>query len=82
MTQDRGVTISGIIPRNNQWNNQVREVNDSLACICENANILFIDHSGSIDPRKNLSNSKLHLNVKDSNKLRDDFARYLQGFSS
>ena len=82
MNQDRGVTISGIIPRNDQWNNKVREVNDSLACMCENDNIPFIDHSGSIDPRKNLNNSKLHLNVKGSNKLRDNFVRYLKGFSS
>ena len=82
MTQDRGVTISRIIPLNDQWNNKVREVNDSLACMCENDNIPFIDHSGSIDPRKNLNNSKLHLNVKGSNKLRDNFVRYLKGFSS
>ena len=82
MNQDRGVTISRIIPLNDQWNNKVREVNDSLACMCENDNIPFIDHSGSIDPRKNLNNSKLHLNVKGSNKLRDNFVRYLKGFSS
>ena len=30
MTQDRSATISGNIPRNDQWNNKVREVNDSL----------------------------------------------------
>ena len=80
MTQDRSVTISGIIPWNNLWNNKVREVNDNLAGMCENDNILFIDHSRSIDPRKNLSNSKLHLNIKGSNKLRDNFVRYLKGF--
>ena len=82
MTQDRGVTVSGIIPRNDQWKNKVREVNDSLTYMCENDNISFLDHSGSIDPRKNLNNSKLHLNVKGSNKLRDKFVRYLKGFSS
>ena len=81
MTQDRSVTISGIIPRNDQWNNKVREVNDSLARMCEN-DISFIDHSRSIDPRKNLNNSKLHLNIKGSNKLRDNFVRYLKDFSS
>ena len=81
MTQDRGVTISGIIPRNDQWNDKVREVNDNLAYMCENGNISFIDHSGSIDPRKNLKNSKVHLNVKGSIKLRDNFVRYLKGFS-
>ena len=48
----------------------------------ENDNISFIDHSRSTDPRKNLNNSKLHLNVKGSNKLRDNFVRYLKGFSS
>ena len=57
MIQDRSVTISGIIPRNDQWNNKVREVNNSLAGMCENDNISFIDHSRSIDPRKNLNNS-------------------------
>ena len=82
MTQDGSVTISGIILRNDQWNNKVREVNDSLARMCENDNISFIDHCKSIDPRKNLNNSKLHLNVKSYNKLRDNFVRYLKGFSS
>ena len=72
MTQDRSVTISIIIPRNDRRNKKVREVNDSLACMCKN-DISFIDHSRSIDPRKNLNNSKLHLNVKGSNKLRDNF---------
>ena len=82
MTQDRSATISVNIPRNDQWNNKVREVNDSLARMCENDNISFSDHSRSIDPRKNLNNSKLHLNIKGSNKLRDNFIRYIKGFPS
>ena len=82
MTQDRGVTISDIIPRNDQWNKKVWEVNDSLACMYKNDNISFIDHSGSIDPTQNLNNSKLHLNIKGSNNLRDNFVRYLKSFSS
>ena len=73
MTQDGSVAMSGITPRNDQWNNKVREVNDSLDGMCENHNILFIDYSKSIDPRKILNNSKLHLNIKGSNKLRDNF---------
>ena len=78
MTQDRSVTISRIIPRNDQWDNEVRKVNDSLTRMRENDNISFIDHSRSIDPRKNLNNSKLHLNIKASNKLRDNFVRYFK----
>ena len=34
MTQDGSVTISGIILRNDKWNNKFREVNDSLARTC------------------------------------------------
>ena len=78
MTQDRSVTISRIIPRNDQWDNEVRKINDSLTRMRENDNISFIDHSRSIDPRKNLNNSKLHLNIKASNKLRDNFVRYFK----
>ena len=51
-----------------------------LACMSENDNISFIHHSGSIDPRKNLHHSKLHLNVKGSNTLRNNFVRYLKAF--
>ena len=61
MTQDRCVTVSGIIPWKDQWNNKVGEVNDSLARMCENDNISF--HC-FIDPRKNLNNSKLNLNKR------------------
>ena len=82
MTQDCSFTISGIIPRHDQWNNKVTEVNASLACTCENDNILFTDHGRSIDPRKNFNNSKLHLKMKGSNELWDNFDRYLKGFSS
>ena len=81
MTQDRSVTISRIIPRNDQWDNEVRKVNDSLTRMRENDNISFIDHSRSIDPRKNLNNSKLHLNIKASNKLRNNFVRYFKASS-
>ena len=45
MTQD--VTISGIIQRYDQWNNKVRDLNDSLASMCEKDNISLIDHKRS-----------------------------------
>ena len=48
--------------------------------MCQNDNISFIHHSGSIDPRKNLNNSKLHLNINSSNQLRNNFDRYLKAF--
>ena len=82
MAEGRSVTIPGIIPRNDQWHNKVREVNDSLARMCEDDKVLFIDHSRSNNPKETFNSSKLHLNVKGSNKLRDNFVRYLKGFSS
>ena len=76
------VSVSNIIPRNDQWNNKVREVNDCLARLCTNENISLIDHSRSIDPRKHLNNSKLHLNIRGSNTLRDNFVKYVKEFLS
>ena len=61
---------------------QVREVNDCLARLCKNENFSLIDHSRSIDPGKHLNNSKLHLNIRGSNKLRDNFVKYVKEFLS
>ena len=52
MTQDRRVTMTGIIPWKDQWKNKVKEVNNSLAQMCENVNISFIDRSRSINLQK------------------------------
>ena len=80
--QDCSVTTLGIIPRNDPWNNNVRGVNYILARMCQNDNISPINHSRSNDPRKTINTRKLHLNIKASNKLRDNFLRYLKVFSS
>ena len=82
LSENCNVSVSNIISRNNQWNNKVREVNYCLARLCTNENISLIDHSRSIDPRKHLNNSKLHLNSRGSNKLRDNFVRYVKEFLS
>ena len=38
---NRKVTISGIIPRNDEWNNKAELVNNHLNEMCTSANILF-----------------------------------------
>ena len=81
-SENCSVSVSNIIPRNDQWNNKVREVNGCLARLCTNENISLIDHSRSIDPRKHINNSKLHLNIRGSNKLRDNFVKYVKEFLS
>ena len=61
---NRKVTIFGIIPRNNEWNNKAELVNIHLKDMCKSANIYFIDNSKNFNPKKHLNNSRLHLNDK------------------
>ena len=74
------VSISSIILRNDNWNNKVMEVNSYFKDMCESNYIAFISNL-TINPKKHLNNSRLHLNPKGTNKLRD-FVRYLKGLTS
>ena len=75
------VTVSSIVPRNDQWSKKVYDVNKVLLNLCKDVNIPFISYS-AIDAKRNLNNSKLHLNIKGSRKLQENFVKYLKGFSS
>ena len=77
----RDVSVSSITPCNDNWNNKVMEVNSYLMDLCESNDIPFISNA-TINPKKHLNNSRLHLNPKGSNKLRDNFVRYLKGLTS
>ena len=61
---ERKVTISGIIPSNDEWNNKAAEVNEYLRNMCKESEIPFIKHGKRINPRKHLNKSKLYLNEK------------------
>ena len=50
--------------------------------MCRDRNIPFINHTNVVDLKKNLNNSKLHVNTKGSVKIRDNFVKYLRGLSS
>ena len=75
------VTVSSIVPRNDEWSKKVNEVNKVLLNLCKDVNIPFISHS-AIGDKKNLNNSKLHLNRRGSRELQENFVEYLKGFSS
>ena len=66
LSENWKVTISGIIPRNNQWNNKAEQVNNHLKEMCSSVNMEYIDHFKNFNPRRHLNNSKLHLNEKGS----------------
>ena len=52
-----------------------------LKDLCESNDIPFISNT-TINSKKHLNNSRLHLNRKGSNKLSDNFVRYLKGLTS
>ena len=56
LSEKRSVSISGIIPRNDKWNNKVCEVNSCLKSLCDEAKIDFIDNSKNINPGRHLNN--------------------------
>ena len=53
------------------------EVNSYLKDLCESNDIPFISNA-TINPKKHLNNSRLHLNPKDSKK----HLRYLRGLTN
>ena len=67
MTDHVKLTLGNInpdhmIPRLDDFNNKVTEVNRRLVLMCKERNISFFSHDESIDPRKHLNENKLHLN--------------------
>ena len=65
------------IPRNDQWNNKAKQLNNHLKEMCSSVNMDYIEHFKNSNPKRHLSNSKLHLNEKGSWKLNNIFASYL-----
>ena len=73
------VSISSIVPRNDEWNNKAQEVNRFLEDMCLNSDINYINNSKAINPRRHLNNSKVHLNLKGATKLMDVFTEAIKG---
>ena len=64
VADDRTISVSSIVQRNDKLNGKAA---------VQNVNMRFIDNARVINPKKYLNNSKLHLNLKGSAKLRDLF---------
>jgi len=77
-----GFSVSGIIPRNDEWNEKASQVNDNLRSLCIENEIDFIDHTNTINCRKHLNNSKLHLNPKGTQKLSNNFLEFIKNMSN
>ena len=60
-TNHRTVSMSSIVPRNDNFNNKATEVNKELFKMCKKEKLLFVDHN-NINPKTHMTRSKLHLN--------------------
>ena len=56
------VTISLIVPRKDNLNNNTKEVNSRLINMYGERDITFIDHTDTIRTERHLNESKVHLN--------------------
>ena len=67
-TDNNTVMLSGIVPGNNNLNDDVIKVNKILRETCYKRNIAFKDNE-NINARYNCNQSKLHLNKRGTNLL-------------
>ena len=59
-SKDNKISISLIVPRNDNLNKKASEVSSRLVHMCAERNIPYIDHTNSIQPENHLNESKLH----------------------
>ncbi|XP_057297347.1 uncharacterized protein LOC130627141 [Hydractinia symbiolongicarpus] len=74
---ENNVMISGIIQRKDRLNEKVMAVNKSLAHLCEQRNIGFINND-NINPDLHLNRSRLHLNMKGTSILSRNFLQVIE----
>ena len=76
-TNDKMVTISGLVPRGDQMlNGKVVKVNDELMEIARSCKFGFVDHS-NINPENHLNGSRLHTNKRGTAIIANNFIKFL-----
>ena len=71
------IYISLIVPRYDELNNKVNEVNIRLMNMCHARNIGCINHSDTIDPEQHLNESNIHLNKYGNIDFSKNFTNFL-----
>ena len=74
--KNEGNTVTGIVPRLDQLNDKVNEVNRRLVLMRKERNISLLLHDESNNPRKYLNESKSHLNNNGINFFAENFSRF------
>ena len=75
--ETNNIHVSLIVPRNDNLNNKVNEVNNRLINMCEQRNIKIINHSDTIDRSRHLNESHLHLNRYGTVEVAKNFKNFL-----
>ena len=74
--KNEGNTVTGIVPRLDQLNDKVNEVNRRLVLMRKERNISLLLHDESNNPRKYLNESKSHLNNNGIKFFAENFSRF------
>ena len=76
-SDSRILSISGIVPRNGNFNIKATEVNKELSKMCDKEKLLFLSHS-NINPKIHLNKGKLDLSRNGYEKLRKNFVNFIR----
>ena len=76
-SDSRIVSISDIVPRNDNFNIIAIKVNKELSKMCDKEKLLFLSHS-NINQKTHLNKSKLHLNRNGYEKLAKNFINFIR----
>ena len=79
-SEDNKISISLIVPRNDNLNNKANEVNSRLIHMCAERNIPYIDHTNSIQPENHLNESKLHFNRYGTIAFANSMSKFLSEY--
>ena len=74
--KNEGNTVTGIVPRLDQLNDKVNEVNRRLVLMRKERNISLLLHDENNNPRKYLNESKSHLNNNGIKFFAENFSRF------
>ena len=79
-SKDNKISVSLIVPRNDNLNNKASEVNCCLVHMCAERNIPYIDHTNSIQPENHLNESKLHFNRYGTIAFANSISKFLSKY--
>ena len=75
-SEKRSVSISDVVPCNDDLNNKASEVNRELSRMCKKEKLPFLDHS-NINSRAHLNKSRIHLKRNGSENLGKNFVNFM-----